>query len=124
MIPSKALGNSGEDVAAKFLLKKGYQILERNLRFSNGEIDLVALDGETYVIVEVKTLNAMSGFAAEDHFDKRKQEKLLLLGKTYLTQFRSPPPVRFDLIAITHQKGRFTIDHYEDVLQESDVIGY
>lgn len=48
-------GKRGEDVAASFLLHKGYKILEQNFKKKHGDIDIVALDGETLVFIEVKT---------------------------------------------------------------------
>lgn len=50
-----SIGNSGEDLACKFLKKNGYRILERNYRIRGGEIDIVAKDGDTPVFIEVKT---------------------------------------------------------------------
>ncbi|MFM8353136.1 MAG: YraN family protein [Actinomycetales bacterium] len=50
-----ALGKAGEDLAARYLVAHGMQILDRNWRCRLGEIDLVARDGETIVICEVKT---------------------------------------------------------------------
>ncbi len=49
------LGQRGETAAVEFLRKKGYKILMRNFRASGGEIDIVALDGDTVAFVEVKT---------------------------------------------------------------------
>ena len=48
-------GKIGEDLACEFLKKQGYKIIERNFRIRGGEIDIVALDGNTLVYVEVKT---------------------------------------------------------------------
>lgn len=50
----KSVGNIGEDLAEKFLKSKGYVILERNYLIRGGEIDIIALDGETLVFIEVK----------------------------------------------------------------------
>lgn len=47
-------GDYGEDLACEYLKKNGYRILERNYRIRGGEIDIVAMDGETLVFVEVK----------------------------------------------------------------------
>lgn len=52
---TKLTGNYGEDLACEYLKKNGYKILERNYRIRGGEIDIVAMDGETLVFVEVKT---------------------------------------------------------------------
>jgi putative endonuclease len=51
----KRLGQLGEDIAVKLLLKSGYKILERNFSTKVGEIDIVAQDGQDLVLVEVKT---------------------------------------------------------------------
>ncbi len=51
---TKITGNYGEDLACEYLRKQGYKILERNYRIRGGEIDIVAMDGETLVFVEVK----------------------------------------------------------------------
>ena len=48
-------GKYGEDLACEFLKKQDYKILERNFRIRGGEIDIIALDGQTLVYVEVKT---------------------------------------------------------------------
>ena len=50
----KNIGNIGEEVAVKFLISKGYKVLERNYLIRGGEIDIIALDGDTLVFIEVK----------------------------------------------------------------------
>ena len=53
---NRQLGQNGEEIAEKFLIKQGYKILERNRHFSRYcEIDIIALDKDTLVFVEVKT---------------------------------------------------------------------
>ena len=61
----KLLGRSGEDRAARHLAGLGYRVLERNYRTPQGEIDLIALDGDTVVFVEVKTRTSDSFGAPE-----------------------------------------------------------
>jgi putative endonuclease len=51
-MPNK--GRSGEDAAAAYLEEKGIKILEKNFRGRKGEIDIIALDGDTLIFVEVK----------------------------------------------------------------------
>src|SRR5699024_3511090 len=49
------LGRAGEELAARRLAELGWTVLERNLRLTSGELDIVALDGSTLVFAEVKT---------------------------------------------------------------------
>ena len=50
-----ALGRYGEELAARYLRERGLRVLERNWRCPEGEIDIVALDGDCLVVCEVKT---------------------------------------------------------------------
>ena len=54
MMLNKKIGEWGERLAAEFLTKKGYEVIERNYRFSHGEIDLIVMKWELLVFVEVK----------------------------------------------------------------------
>ncbi len=75
---NKNTGNAGEEIAADYLQKQGYKVLERNLSLSFGEIDILASQGKTIVIVEVKTVRG-SGFGlAQELVRFKKQEKLKL----------------------------------------------
>ena len=53
MYKKKILGNLGEDIACKFILNKGYEIVERNFYCRQGEIDIIAKDNEFLVFIEV-----------------------------------------------------------------------
>jgi len=53
----KTIGDSGEDLAAIYLQNIGYKIIAKKFRTRRGEIDIVAVDGDTLVFVEVKTRN-------------------------------------------------------------------
>ena len=53
--PRSALGDRGENVAARYLRNRGFKIIVRNFRCELGEIDIIARDGKTLVFVEVKT---------------------------------------------------------------------
>lgn|SRR3990167_2725452 len=50
----------GEDLAADYLRKQGYKIIERNFRRGYGEIDIIAIDGKTLVFIEVKTKTSLA----------------------------------------------------------------
>lgn len=96
---NKSTGNLGEDAAAEYLTGKGYKILERNLRLFCGEIDILAEDKRTLVIVEVKTVRG-SGFGqAQDLVRHKKQEKLRSLARA-LEQKYPNRNIRIDVIGV------------------------
>jgi len=96
------LGFRGEAIAARELRKRGYEILERRWRCRRGEIDLVARDGATLVIVEVKTRASRDFGPPADAVDPRKQRKLMELARAYLKARRlSDVNVRFDVVGVT-----------------------
>lgn len=107
---NKDTGNEGEELAAEYLLKLGYKVLERNLRLFCGEIDILAQDRKTIVVVEVKTVRG-SGFGlAQDLVRYKKQEKLKLLGRV-IEQKYPTSTVRIDVIGIDYSSAEAKIEH-------------
>jgi len=81
---NKDIGNYGEDIAEKYLIKNNYIIRERNFRCRIGEIDIVACDEEYICFIEVKTrYDCNFGFPSEA-VNKRKQYKLKKLAEFYV----------------------------------------
>lgn len=95
------LGRRGEDAAARFLDKRGYEIVDRNWKCFAGEADIVARDGDSLVFVEVKTRsNCDKGFPAEA-VNKAKRERYEKIALAYLQDHEvSDIAVRFDVVAI------------------------
>ena len=81
---SRALGRLGEDIAARFLSRKGYRILGRNIRTFLGEIDIVARKKGFLVFVEVKTRKSMTFGAPYLSVTKKKERKLIQCALCYL----------------------------------------
>ena len=101
-----ALGQRGENVAARHLRNLGYTIIVRNFRCNLGEIDIVAKDGKTLVFVEVKTRTADEP-TPEDQVNSPKQHQITKAAKLYLSRYGIPqPPARFDVIAVIWPDGR------------------
>lgn len=74
---NKEKGNIGEEIAAKYLEKEGYKILERNFHYSkNAEIDIIALDKTTLVFVEVKTRTNLNSGHPFEAIDQNKLKKI------------------------------------------------
>jgi putative endonuclease len=118
----RALGNKGEDQAAKYLKKKGYRILERNFSTPRGEVDIIALDGDTLVFVEVKGLSRLDMITPEQKVNRKKQKKIANTALIYMAKLGSEYPLaRFDVISvhfkwflprIVHIKDAFELDSY------------
>ncbi|NNV04017.1 YraN family protein [Brevibacillus sp. MCWH] len=97
----RALGQRGEQIAALFLQQKGYRVIERNVRTRQGEIDLIAWDGDILVFVEVRTRTSTAYGTAAESVTWRKQRKLRELALAYLQHYeKSVPRFRFDVVAI------------------------
>jgi putative endonuclease len=118
-ILNRLLGDRGERAAARYLKRQGYRILARQSRSRIGEIDLIALDGQTVVFVEVKTrASQAAGHPAEAvTFAKRKQ-----LTRTALAWLKRRNLLecscRFDVVAITWQDGHPpTIEHFKNAFE-------
>jgi len=94
-------GKQGETLAAAYLEKEGYQIIERNYRCLFGEMDLVARDGQTIVFVEVKSRKSDCFGVPQLSVGLQKQKKLSQIALHYLEQKRFYPVMPgFDVIAI------------------------
>ena len=101
-----ALGQRGENVAARHLRNLGYTIIVRNFRCNLGEVDIVAKDGKTLVFVEVKT-RVYDDPTPEDQVNNVKRHQLTKAAKFYLSRYGIPqPPARFDVVAIVWPEGR------------------
>jgi len=77
-------GRIGEDLAASFLIKEGYKVLERNFRCAIGEIDIVALDKGTLTFVEVKTRSSGKFGLPEEAVTRRKQHQISKAAQFYI----------------------------------------
>lgn len=99
---SRQIGTVYEKKAAMFLAKQGYQILEKNFRCRQGELDLIARQGRYLVFVEVKyRQNKRSGFP-EEAVGFRKQQRIIAAAKYYMYRRNMPEdtPCRFDIVGI------------------------
>jgi putative endonuclease len=115
----KEIGLLGEKLAADFLRRKGYRILERNVRVGRGEIDLIALDGETLVFVEVKTRKGLGFGHPSEAITHRKRRQLSKLALLYM-QRRGMVDLngRFDVISVLiPPKGKPTVEHIENAFE-------
>lgn len=111
----RRIGSEHEKEAADYLKEKGYKIIGNNIFTPFGEIDLLALDGNTLVFTEIKYRSSLSCGDPLEAVDYRKQKKICRAAFYYYTYngFETNRPCRFDVIAvykdskITHVKNAF-----------------
>ena len=115
------VGAWGEALAAEYLRKKRYQILEANFRTRIGEIDLIASNRQYLVFVEVKLRKNADFAMAREFVDHRKQGKIRSTAQLYLAYHPTRLQPRFDVIEIYAPEGMETkspvINHLEDAFE-------
>jgi putative endonuclease len=95
-------GKEGEKIAAAYLKKNGYRIMEINFRCPIGEIDIVAKEKDDLVFVEVKTRKSIELGYPEQAVGMRKQKKMSQLALWYMQKRKiADTNARFDVVAIT-----------------------
>ncbi|MGW2539488.1 YraN family protein [Kitasatospora sp. NPDC001574] len=135
------LGRYGEQVAARRLAEDGLRILDRNWRCTEGELDIVALDGDTVAVCEVKTRSERGFQHPSEAIDRTKAARLRRLAERWMAErwpghferlagpdYRpgpADPPwvpvppggVRIDLIAVINRiRGAASVDHLRGVV--------
>ena len=108
-----ALGRMGEDVAARHLESEGFVVLERNWRCSEGELDILARDGDTLVVCEVKTRSSTRYGSPFEAITERKLHRLERLGMRWMRERGvRPTRMRVDIVSVlAPQDGRRVIEH-------------
>jgi putative endonuclease len=109
----RPLGLAAEEAAARHLRAAGLAVVERNVRFAEGEIDLVCREDGVVVFVEVKCRRASWGDAPAAAVSWHKQRRLTRLAQHYVKWRRlAGARCRFDVVAVTHDgRGRFDVRH-------------
>ncbi len=107
-------GREGEERAAVYLKREGYEILERRFRSGPGEVDIICRKADTVVFVEVKTWNVFGLEDLERSINSRKRGKIKTTSSIYL---QSHPElggchIRFDLIFLSRRMEK--LDHWEN----------
>ena len=116
---SKQTGAAGEERASKYLIEKGYEILERNYRTKTGEIDIIAEKAETLVFVEVKTRPQATSDMLSSVLNRQKLQRILKTSKRFLLNHRqySNSYIRYDVIVLDMQ-GLPEVYHIENAFME------
>jgi len=97
----RALGASGEEAVASWYQERGYEVVVRNWRCREGELDLVVRDGRAFVFCEVKTRTTDAFGAPVEAVNRAKQERLRRLAARWLTEAPlRPREIRFDVASV------------------------
>lgn len=114
MISNKEVGKKGEDEAVKYLLEKGFEILERNFRFGRYEIDIIARYKNLLVFLEVKIRSSNLFGYPETFVSDSQVERILDTAEEYQHKTNWSGDIRFDIISIEKEGGGSKITHFED----------
>ncbi len=113
MAAHNELGEKGEDIAVRFLLNKGFELLDRNWRFGKDEVDIIATLADTLVVVEVKTRNTAFFGSPAQFVSKVKQRHLIRAAHAYIEKHQLDLEVRFDIIGIIIDARGEQVEHIE-----------
>lgn len=113
------IGKLGEDLAIKYLKEKGYEIIERNFRCKQGEIDIIAKAKEEYVFIEVKTrTNQMYGNPV-DAVNNTKKKHIYSATEYYIYKNKLENQfIRIDVLQIYIKEKRAFINHIKQAIQD------
>lgn len=107
-------GKEAEDLAADFLMAKGFEIIARNYRHKHSEIDLIVKKNNWLIFVEVKMRSSDAYGYPEDFVDYKKAKNIVTGAEEYTYQQDWQGNVRFDIVSIREQRGKREIVHIED----------
>ncbi|MCC7353878.1 MAG: YraN family protein [Anaerolineae bacterium] len=111
------MGARGEELVAAYLRTQGYTILARNWRCAQGEVDIVAQDGATLVIVEVRTRRSLAFGSPEESVNESKQARLRALAEAVVQSRDWQGPWRIDVVAVDLTGGRSRVRLLTDAVE-------
>ena len=119
--PRRLFGQEGEAEAERYLRRKGYRIIAKNLRSTVGELDLVAEDGPVLVFIEVKARRTGEYGGAVHAVHRQKQQKLIRLASQFLAQHHWTDRIcRFDVVLLESTgKAALKVEHIKNAFEVS-----
>ena len=116
MYKNQEIGKLGEDIAVNYLKDLNYEIIDRNFRCRNGEIDIIAKDKKEYVFIEVKTRSYLCYGKPAEAVNRIKKTHIYKATNYYLYKNHLTNAfVRFDVIEVYLDKGKYKIEHLKNV---------
>ena len=114
-------GKLAEKMAEAFLREKGMKILAQNFRYQKAEIDLIAQQDQTIIIVEVKARRTDAFMLPQEAINKKKIQMTVMAAAQFLDQKGIDLEVRFDVISVVpNARGTLEINHIEDAFNAPD----
>lgn len=108
------VGRTGEAVAARWLEERGWRIVDRNVRYREGEIDIVAERSGVLAFVEVKARRTTAFGAPAEAVTRAKARRIRTMGARYLIEHRPQADViRFDVMDLLGDGTSFRVRHIE-----------
>lgn len=118
----RLIGEYGEIVAARYLRKHGYIIVEGNYHCKFGEIDIVAEDKKYVVFVEVKTRSDGMKYSPSDAVDSAKRAKIIATSQIYLKQYEFNLQPRCDIIEVYFKDNEpVKVNHIENAFDSRGI---
>lgn len=114
-------GETGEDLACRELVRRGYAIVARRYRRRGGELDIIARDGPTLVFVEVKARVGRAFGEGAEAVTRQKQRRIAQVALDYVTRHRLHGcPCRFDVVSVHVEAGRPVIAIFQNAFSIAD----
>lgn len=122
--PHLTTGTAGEDAATAHLTARGYEVLVRNWRAKQLELDIVCKQGDCIIFAEVKTRSSSGMGSAITALTVPKMKKLCKAAQLYISQNNLwDTPCRFDLLAVTKTDTEYQVEHIQDAFELSQPVG-
>ena len=116
-------GKRGEEVAVRYLLRRGYKVLARNFRSPFGELDIIAQDKDTLVFVEVRTGGSRRIHDPEETIGPQKQKRIARTAQFYIQthHLEDQWAARFDVVAVEEGEKGLEVRHITDAFECEEV---
>ena len=115
MTDKTQIGRRGENIAADYLVKQGFEIVARNYRFGHAEIDLIVKREDWLLFIEVKTRSSYDFGHPEEFLLDFQINRIFNAAENFIFAIDWQGNVRFDVVSI--RLGKETvIEHFEDAI--------
>ena len=114
---TRARGRSAEDDGVSWLEGQGLRVVDRNVQFKAGEIDVVAREGEALCFVEIKARATSRYGEAVWAVNQRKQRQITAAAMLYLAAHPHDGPCRFDVLAMDGSPSGWRYTYLRDAFQ-------